>query len=134
MTPPRGLIEDAGVRNRFDKMIIRLTNVERDTILAALRRWQSYPAAREADSIATNAGKHKPLDNAEIERVCKRITKIERKRDAMAPASRKRLRLRDDVRTAQGLSIASEHLSTRVVRFRSLNFQFHHRIVDVGKQ
>jgi hypothetical protein len=64
------------------RMIIRLTSAERDTILAALRRWQSYPAAREADSIATNAGKHKPLDNAEIERVCKRLTKIERKRDA----------------------------------------------------
>jgi hypothetical protein len=54
-------------------MIIRLTNAERDTLLAALRRWQSYPAAREADSIATNGGKHKPLDNAEIERVCKRL-------------------------------------------------------------
>jgi hypothetical protein len=70
-------------RNRFDKMIVRLTNAERDTILAALRRWQSYPAAREADSIATNRGKHKPLDNGEIERVCKRLTtSIERKRDA----------------------------------------------------
>jgi hypothetical protein len=64
------------------QVIIRLTNAERDTILAALRRWQGYPAAREADSIATNAGKHKPLDNAEIERVCKRLTKIETKRDA----------------------------------------------------
>jgi hypothetical protein len=63
-------------------MIIKLTNAERDTILAALRRWQGYPAAREADSIATNGGKHKPLDNAEIERICKRMTKIERKRDA----------------------------------------------------
>jgi hypothetical protein len=119
------------VRNRFDKMIIRLTNAERDTILAALRRWQSYPAAREADSIATNAGKHKPLDNAEIERVCKRITKIERKRDAMAPASRKRLRLRDDVRTAQDSQRASIDACGTI---RSLNFQFHHRIVDVGKQ
>jgi hypothetical protein len=56
-------------------MIITLTNAERDTILAALRRWQSYPAAREADSIATNGGKHRPLDNAEIERICKRIGK-----------------------------------------------------------
>ncbi len=54
-------------------MIIKLTNAERDTVLAALRRWQSYPAAREADSIATNGGKHKPLDNAEIERVYKRL-------------------------------------------------------------
>src|SRR4029077_7151854 len=52
-------------RNRFDRMIVKLTNAERDTILAALRRWQSYPAAREADLIATNGGKHRPLDNAE---------------------------------------------------------------------
>ena len=63
-------------------MIIKLTSAERDTILAALQRWQSYPAAREADSIATGGGKHRPLDNAEIERICKRMTKIERKRDA----------------------------------------------------
>ncbi len=63
-------------------MIVKLTYAERDTILAALRRWQSYPAAREADSIATGGGKHGPLDNAEIERICKRMTKMERKRDA----------------------------------------------------
>jgi hypothetical protein len=65
----------------FDRMIINLTNAERDTILAALRRWQSYPAAREADPIATGGGKHRPLDNAEIERICKRMTKMEGKRD-----------------------------------------------------
>jgi hypothetical protein len=68
-------------------MIIKLTSAERDTILAALRRWQSYPAAREADSIATGGGKHRPLDNAEIERICKRMTKTESKRDA-APLPR----------------------------------------------
>ena len=68
----------------FDKMIIKLTKRERDTILAALRRWLSYPAAREADSIATNRGKHEPLDNAEIERLCKRITNAQRKGDAAA--------------------------------------------------
>ena len=44
-------------------MIIKLTKRERATVLAALRRWLSYPAAREADSIATSQGKHKPLDN-----------------------------------------------------------------------
>jgi hypothetical protein len=81
VTSPRGLIE-IPVKHRFDQMMLKLTNAERDTILAALRRWQSYPAAREADSIATGGGKHKPLDNAEIERICKRMTKIERKRDA----------------------------------------------------
>jgi hypothetical protein len=64
-------------------MIIKFTNAERDTILAALRRWQSYPAAREADPIATGGGRHRPLDNAEIERICKRMTKMERKRDGV---------------------------------------------------
>ena len=68
-------------------MIVKLTKAERDTILAALRRWQSYPAAREADSIATGGGRHRPLDNAEIERICKRMTKVEGKRDA-APLPR----------------------------------------------
>jgi hypothetical protein len=63
--------------------MIKLTKRERATILAALRRWLSYPAAREADSIATNGGKHKPLDNAEIERLCKRITKLETKHNGV---------------------------------------------------
>jgi hypothetical protein len=58
-------------------MIVKLTRAERDTILAALRRWQSFPAAREADLIATNGGKHRPLDNSEIERICRRLTAIE---------------------------------------------------------
>jgi len=62
-------------------MLIRITEREGATILAALRRWLSYPAAREADSIATKAGKYKPLDNGEIEAVCKRLTKIRGKRD-----------------------------------------------------
>ena len=81
VTPPRGLIEILG-QKQVRQVIIRLTNAERDTILAALRRWQSYPAAREADLIATDGGKHKSLDNTEIERLCKRITKTETKRDA----------------------------------------------------
>jgi len=63
-------------------MLIKLTERERATILASLRRWLSYPAAREADSIATNGGKHKPLDDAEIQRLCKRFIEIESKRDA----------------------------------------------------
>jgi hypothetical protein len=61
-------------------MTINLTKRERATILAALRRWLSYPAAREADSIATSGGKYNPLDNAEIDRLCKRITAVEGKR------------------------------------------------------
>jgi hypothetical protein len=64
-------------------MIIKLTVRERATILATLRRWLSYPAAREADSIATGGGKYKPLDDGEIQRLCKRITEIEVKRDAV---------------------------------------------------
>jgi len=60
-------------------MLISLTKRERATILAALRRWLSYPAAREADSIATNGGKHKPLDNGEIDRLCRRINGPDRK-------------------------------------------------------
>jgi hypothetical protein len=90
-------------------MIINLTKRERATILAALRRWLSYPAAREADSIATNGGKRKPLDNAEIDRLCKRITEPETKLDAAhmpgqmndGARERKGLKLRDSVRTAQ---------------------------------
>jgi len=68
-------------------MRIKLTVRERATILASLRRWLSYPAAREADSIATSGGKHKPLDNGEIERLCSRITKMEGKCD-LAPLLR----------------------------------------------
>jgi len=91
------------------RMIVKLTRRERATILAALRRWLSYPAAREADSIATSGAKHKPLDNGEIERLCKRITKIESKRHAAhplrqsnngAPANKQHLRRRDAKRTA----------------------------------
>ena len=70
-----------GGKQRFARMIVKLTNAERDTILAALRRWQSFPAAREADLIATNGGKHRPLDNSAIERICKRMTRIARQRD-----------------------------------------------------
>lgn len=89
-------------------MLIKLTKRERATILAALRRWLSYPAAREADSIATNGGKHKPLDNAEIDRLCKRITERGGKRDTAhllgqsenGARERADLKLRDDVRTA----------------------------------
>jgi hypothetical protein len=68
-------------------VIINLTKRERATILAALRRWLSYPAAREADSIATNGGKQTPLDNAEIDRLCRRIAEPGGKRDA-APVHR----------------------------------------------
>jgi len=55
-------------------MVLRVTDRERATILAALRRWLSYPAAREADLTATNRGKHKPLDDGEIQRLCQRFS------------------------------------------------------------
>ena len=57
-------------------MVVRVTERERATILAALRRWLSYPAAREADLTATNRGKHKPLDDGEIQRLCTRIIEM----------------------------------------------------------
>src|SRR5215475_8859238 len=63
-------------------MVVKLSKRERATILAALRRWLSYPAAREADTIATNRGKHKPLDDGEIQRLCKRISEIEMRANA----------------------------------------------------
>ena len=64
-------------------MVVRVTERERATVLAALRRWLSYPAAREADPIATNHGKHKPLDDGEIQRLCKRISEIASKGSAV---------------------------------------------------
>ena len=64
-------------------MIVTLTDAECDTILAALRRWQSFPAAREADLTATGGGKHRPLDNAEIERICERLTKKKGQRNGV---------------------------------------------------
>ena len=84
-------------------MVVRLTERERATILAALRRWLSYPAAREADSIATNRGQHKPLDDSEIQRLCKRIVETETKGDAAShrdsnngARAQKNVKLRDD--------------------------------------
>jgi hypothetical protein len=59
-------------------MVVKLTERERATILAALRRWLSYPVARDADATATNRGKHKPLDDGEIQRLCKRISEMAR--------------------------------------------------------
>ena len=103
-------------------MIINLTKRERATILAALRRWFSYPAAREADSIATNGGKHKPLDDGEIDRLCKRITEPDTNRDAghmlvqgtNGARDRKGLKLRGGVRTAQ----IGDHLRSGDIKSR----------------
>jgi len=60
-------------------MVLRVTERERATILAALRRWLSYPAAREADLTATDRGQLKPLDDGEIQRLCQRLNETVRK-------------------------------------------------------
>ena len=69
-------------RKRVNSMVVKLTDRECGTILAALRRWLSYPAARAADSIATKGGTYKPLDDGEIQRLCERIAREPRKRSA----------------------------------------------------
>jgi hypothetical protein len=85
-------------------MVVRVTERERATILAALRPWLSYPAAREADSTATNRGKYKPLDDGEIQRLCQRLNETVRRGNG-APVHRhsnngadiqKHPKLRDD--------------------------------------
>jgi hypothetical protein len=63
-------------------MVVRVTERERATILAALRRWLSYPAAREADLTATNQGKLKPLDDGEIQRLCQRLSETAKRGNA----------------------------------------------------
>ena len=63
-------------------MVLRVTERERATILAALRRWLSYPAAREADLTATNRGKLKPLDDGEIQRLCQRLSETAKRGNA----------------------------------------------------
>ena len=63
-------------------MVVRVTERERATTLAALRRWLSYPAAREADPTATSRGKHRPLDDGEIQRLCQRLSKTAKRGNA----------------------------------------------------
>ena len=102
-------------------MAVELTERERATILAALRRWLSYPAARAADSIATNGGKDKPLDDGEIQGLCKRISQIA-KRDDAAPLGRnsnngagiqKYQKLRDDQLEPRNLTTRENRPSIR---------------------
>src|SRR6478609_8744209 len=93
-------------------MVVRVTERERATVLAALRRWLSYPAAREADSIATNHGKHKPLDDGEIQRLCKRLTEIACKGHA-APLRRHSNNGADDNPVADGTSMHASGLQRR---------------------
>ena len=79
VTTSRWSDRDTGTKH-IRSVVVRVTERERATILAALRRWLSYPAAREADLTATNRGKHKPLDDGEIQRLCKRFNEMARRR------------------------------------------------------
>lgn len=55
-------------------MLPKITNHERNTILAALRAWQATPAARLGFyNLATNGGEARPLTDAEIDELCKRL-------------------------------------------------------------
>ena len=55
-------------------MLPKITNHERDTILAALRAWQSTPRARLGFyNLATRGGQRPPLTDAEIEALCRRL-------------------------------------------------------------
>jgi hypothetical protein len=93
-------------------MVVRVTERERATILAALRRWLSYPAAREADPTATNRGKHKPLDDGEIQRLCKRLNEMARRGHA-APLRRHSNNGADDNPVAGGNSMRASGLQRR---------------------
>src|SRR5215831_6711584 len=106
--------------------MINLTKRERATILAALRRWLSYPAARGSDSIATNGGKHKPLDDGEIDRLCKRLAGPEVKRGEArllrqsdnGARERKRLKPGGDLRKVENANHLRLGSAKRQHRFR----------------
>lgn len=47
---------------------------ERDTIIAALRAWQSSPRVRQSFYyIATGGGEQTPLTDAELDALCRRL-------------------------------------------------------------
>jgi hypothetical protein len=47
---------------------------ERDTIIAALRAWQSSPRVRQSFYyIATGGGEQAPLTDAELDALCRRL-------------------------------------------------------------
>jgi hypothetical protein len=55
-------------------MLPKITNHERDTILAALRAWQAMPRARlNFYHLATAGGEKPPLTDAEVEALCRRL-------------------------------------------------------------
>lgn len=60
---------------------VKITDEERDCLLAALRLWQTYGRKPEAHDtyhgllhdIATNYEQHRPLTDEEIDNLCKKI-------------------------------------------------------------
>ncbi|HEY3148829.1 MAG TPA: hypothetical protein VGJ75_20875 [Dongiaceae bacterium] len=55
-------------------MFPKITNHERDTILAALRAWQTTPRARLGFyNLATRGGQHQPLTEAQVDELCRRL-------------------------------------------------------------
>ena len=55
-------------------MLPKIDNRERDTIIAALRAWQSTPRVRQNFyHIATCGGLQMPLTEAELDALCRRL-------------------------------------------------------------
>jgi hypothetical protein len=55
-------------------MLPNINSRERDTIIAALRAWQSEPRLRQSFYyVATSGGAQTPLTEAELEALCRRL-------------------------------------------------------------
>ena len=55
-------------------MLPNINSRERDTIIAALRAWQSAPRLRQSFYyVATAGGAHTPLTEAELDALCRRL-------------------------------------------------------------
>ena len=52
----------------------KINSRERDTIIAALRAWQSEPRLRQSFYyVATGGGEQMPLTEAELDALCRRL-------------------------------------------------------------
>jgi hypothetical protein len=55
-------------------MLPKISTRERDTIIAALRAWQSEPRLRRSFYyVATGGGAQAPLTEAELDALCRRL-------------------------------------------------------------
>ena len=55
-------------------MLPKISSRERDTIIAALRAWQSEPRLRQSFYyVATGGGAQAPLTEAELDALCRRL-------------------------------------------------------------